>query len=523
MVQQNLKAAIYTRVSTQEQKRVGFSLEGQKEALTAFALQKGYEVYDYYSDSDSGKDFNRPDIQRLFIDMRNKKFDVIIVWKVDRISRKNSDVLRLIDEELKPRNMKLLVATCDIDSSTSNGYMFISLLGTFAEYERTLIIERVAAGMEKKSQLGQWNGGALLGYNVVDKKLVVNEEESIIVKRIFELRAQGKGYKAIAQDLNSRGYRTKKNHSFGINAVKTILENETYIGHVRWGRHRNWNALRRKGKQADCHVEKGIHDPIIDMNTWNAVQQTAVLNRDSAVNEKNIKTDFLLSGILKCPQCGGGTVMSKTKKRNGNGYYYYYMCQNFHTKGKNICCSNLINKDWIEKTILSIIKNLVGKKAAVEDLVEEINQNYLEENAEEILQYEKNKKRLTELNKELDDLDYEKRRTEITPESFGRLAAKVERDKKIIEHQIIDFERNNAMQKGAISTEKVSELLKAFDQVFEQADMPSKKLLIRSLIKSIEVNSDRKSLKRIVLWHTEDSTIFSDIVLPQEPMRRTVS
>ena len=83
--------------------------------------------------------------------------------------KKNSDVLRLIDEELKPRNMKLLVATCDIDSSTSNGYMFISLLGTFAEYERTLIIERVAAGMEKKSQLGQWNGGALLGYNVVDK------------------------------------------------------------------------------------------------------------------------------------------------------------------------------------------------------------------------------------------------------------------------------------------------------------------------------------------------------------------
>ena len=81
------------------------------------------------------------------------------------------------------------------------------------------------------------------------------------------------------------------------------------------------------------------------------------------------------------------------------------------------------------KNYFKYYQKFSGKKAAVEDLVEEINQNYLEENAEEILQYEKNKKRLTELNKELDDLDYEKRRTEITPESFGRLAAKVERDK----------------------------------------------------------------------------------------------
>ena len=318
MEQKTLKAAIYTRVSTEEQKRGGFSLDGQKEAVTVYAHNKGYEVYDYYSDSNSGKNFDRPDIQRLFIDMRNGKFDAIIVWKVDRISRKNSDVLRLIDEELKPRDMKLLISTCDIDSSTPNGYMFISLLGTFAEYERALIIERVSAGMEKKSKLGQWNGGALLGYDVVDKKLVINESESLIVKRIFDLRAQGKGYKAIARDLNSRGYRTKKDNSFGINAVKTILENETYIGNVRWGKHRNWSTLRRKGKEADSNVEIGIHDPIIDMFTWDLVQQTAVLNYDAAINEKNIKTDFLLSGILKCPECGGGTVMSKTKKRGGN-------------------------------------------------------------------------------------------------------------------------------------------------------------------------------------------------------------
>lgn len=455
--------------------------------------------------------------------MRNNKFDAIIVWKVDRISRKNSDVLRLIDEQLKPRNMKLLVSTCDIDSSTSNGYMFISLLGTFAEYERTLIIERVAAGMEKKSKLGEWNGGTLLGYDIIDKKLVVNEDESIIVQRIFELRAQGKGYKAIARDLNTLGYRTKKNNSFSINAIKTILENETYICHVRWGRHRNWNALRRKGRQADCNVETGIHEPIIDMDTWNAVQQTAILNRDSAVNEKNIKTDFLLSGILKCPQCGGGTVMSKTKKRDGTGYYYYYTCQNFHSKGSDVCRSNLIKKDWIEKAILNVVKTLVVQKSILEDIVEEVNQNYIEENEEIILQYERNKKRLVELKKTKEKFKSDYKAGEMSAKAYGEIFEETEIDIAYIEEQIKEFERKSSLKEEVLSVEKMSELLNAFDQVFDSADVASKKLLIRSLVKSIEVNSNRKSLKRIVFWNSEDSTIFSNIALPQEQQRRTVS
>lgn len=523
MKQKVLKAAIYTRVSTEEQKRIGFSLQGQKDALTAYAKQKGYEIYDYYTDSNSGKNFNRPDVQRLFIDMRNRKFDAIIVWKVDRISRKNSDVLRLIDEELKPRDMKLLVSTCDIDSSTANGYMFISLLGTFAEYERTLIIERVAAGMEKKSKLGEWNGGTLLGYNVVDKKLIINEEESLIIRRIFELRAQGKGYKAIASDLNTRGYRTKKGNSFSFNAVKTILENETYIGHVRWGRYKNWAELRRKGKDANCNVEQGIHEAIIELATWEKVQKVATLNREASVNQKNIKTDFLLSGILKCPKCGGGTVMSKRPKRNGEGYYYYYMCQNFHTKGSKVCNSNLINKDWIEKSIQDIVKKLVVKRNIIEELVEEVNQNYFEENEEEIIQYEQNKKRLVELEKELNKLDFDYRLGDITAQSYGRLTQKNESDIATLQEQVVEFERKKSVQKETISADKVSELLEAFEYVFDGADMSAKKLLIRSLIKSIEVNSDRKSLKRIVFWNSEDSTIFSEIVLPKEQQRRTVS
>ena len=343
MVKNNvLRVVIYARVSTREQQRTGFSLEGQEEELRDYAERKGYEVVDVYIDGGySGKDFERPEIQRLFRDMENHKFDAVLVWKVDRISRKNRDVLMLIDNDLHPRNMKLLVSTCDIDSSTSNGHMFISLLGAFAEYERALIIDRVSSGMKKRAKSGKWNGGVILGYDNIDKRLVINSEESAIVKQIFELRARGLGYKSITNILNKEGKKPKKNNVFSITAIKTILENSTYIGELKWGTHRDWNEKRRSGKTTPISAE-GSHEAIIDEALWNRVQEVSRENRNASTNKKNIKSDFILSGILRCPSCGAGTVMSKSKKRDGSGYHFYYMCQNYHTKGIEVCRSNLI-------------------------------------------------------------------------------------------------------------------------------------------------------------------------------------
>ncbi|MDR9507715.1 recombinase family protein, partial [Brevibacillus agri] len=150
-------AAIYTRVSTEEQRNEGCSLEAQQEELISYAQRKGYTVFDVYSDGGySGKDYNRPEIQRLFRDMTSNKFEAIIVWRLDRLSRSNKDILTLIDDELTPRCIKLLVSTCDIDSSTIEGKMFISLQGTFAEYERNVIINRVKAGMKKRASNGEF-------------------------------------------------------------------------------------------------------------------------------------------------------------------------------------------------------------------------------------------------------------------------------------------------------------------------------------------------------------------------------
>ncbi|UFJ40396.1 recombinase family protein [Brevibacillus humidisoli] len=162
------KAALYLRVSTEEQKKEGFSLGAQEDILKGYCVSKGYEVFEVYNDGGySGKDFNRPDMQRLLRDSRDQKFDIVLAIAVDRISRSNLDVLTFVDRELHPRGQKLVISTCDIDSSTETGKMFISLLGTFAEYERRLIVGRVKKGMEKRANEGLTNGGRILGYDSV--------------------------------------------------------------------------------------------------------------------------------------------------------------------------------------------------------------------------------------------------------------------------------------------------------------------------------------------------------------------
>lgn len=122
VVNSKLKAALYLRVSTEEQRKEGFSLGAQKEILEAYCVSKGFEVYDYYDDGGySGKDFNRPRMQQLLRDLREDKFDIVLAVAVDRISRNNLDVLTFVDRELHPRGKKLLISTCDIDSQQRQG------------------------------------------------------------------------------------------------------------------------------------------------------------------------------------------------------------------------------------------------------------------------------------------------------------------------------------------------------------------------------------------------------------------
>ncbi|WP_017725849.1 recombinase family protein [Halalkalibacterium ligniniphilum] len=459
-------------------------------------------------------------------------FEVIAVWKVDRLSRDNEDVLKLINNYLKPNDIKLLVSTCDIDSSTSNGYMFISLLSTFAQYERTQIIERVNSGMEKRHLLGKWNGGIILGYDCIDRRLIINVEEKVIVQEIFELRAEGKGYKAIVNHINTKGYKSKKGNLFSINSVKTILENPTYIGLVRWGKHRQWAEKRRSGKQEKVELIKGEHEPIISDVLWDRVQ---TVNHNMSNNEykSNFEGEFLLSGILKCPQCGKGMVMLKRKKDNGKGYYLYYQCQNFHQRGVTACKSNLVIKELIERKVLDKVKNLFESPKIVEEICNNIDSEKTEEvNAYRselaLLKKEHNEKLreevifATKVRKAMRENDEE------SEKGYASTLSLIVSEKEELEKRINDYEifiKNNSTS-FKIGKELILEALTNFHNTFELVDKVTKKQLISSLIKRIELESDRKTIKSLVLWFEEEDNLsppptssFLDIPLPESELR----
>lgn len=512
-------AAIYTRVSTEEQRNEGCSLEAQQEELISYAQRKGYTIYDVYSDGGySGKDYNRPEIQRLFRDMTANKFEAIIVWRLDRLSRSNKDILTLIDDELTPRGIKLLVSTCDIDSSTIEGKMFISLQGTFAEYERNVIINRVKAGMKKKASNGEFNGGIMLGYDVVDKKLVPNEAEAKIVREIFELRAEGHGYKTITNIMNSSGHKTKKGNNFSTIAIKTILNNKEYAGLNTWGKKEDWNIKRRKGKVDVMPERKGSHQPIISMELWEKVQAVNKANAEVFTPIKSYSGNFFLSGVLKCPVCGAGMVMSKNKKRGNKGFYRYYMCQAYHQKGKVACSSNLVVADWIEQEVLNVLKELIADMDLVEDILDKIDEGYkrdktpLEANLNEL------NLRKAEHEKKINSLDEKYLAGELEVANFNRLSSKLQSEIDEMTEMIEEVEREltKLQSRVDINANLVVEILANFNKLFDLADEQEKKELIRSIIKEIHVSKDRKELKQISLW------IGEDICLPAKKERGTV-
>lgn len=513
------RVAIYCRVSTEEQAN-GFSLESQEAILVEYAEKKGFEIYDIYIDDGySGKDFNRPEIQRLLRDGRQDKFDVVLAWKVDRISRSNRDVLTMIDLELRPRNMKLLISTCDIDSSTTIGYMFISLLGTFAEYERTVIIERVEMGMSKRAADGNWCGGKILGYNTVDGCLEVHPEEKRTVTQIFEMRASGLGYKAIASRLNELGHTTKNNKVFQINTIKTILSNPTYIGKIRWGQHRQWEKKRRKGKSNSPIIVDGKHEAIISQELWEKAIEVGKLQSNKAVASSNYKGQFLLSGILRCPQCGSGTVMTKRKMRNGDGHHLYYMCQAYHSKGLTACRTNLVDKQLIEEQVLKVIHGVLNNQALVEQILNKAKSERSYDTSELNFQLSVQEKELERLNIRKSETNQSFISGDIEATAYNEitmaLVQKIEDTERTIHNLNVEIEKKSS--KYNITETMITDALQNFETAFERAGNEEKKQLIKALIKKIEVEPDRKRLKSIVFWFSEDDA------LPLNDTRRAVS
>src|SRR4051812_18898196 len=228
------RIAIYLRRSTDEDNQP-YSLEAQETKLRAFVeSQPGdWQIVMVYSDDASGATTDREELQKMLRAARAGLFDTVLVYRVDRFSRRLRDLVGLLDD-LADAGVAFRSATEPFDTSTPVGRMLVQMLGVFAEFEREVIIDRVIAGMERKAAKGLWTGGTPpIGYAVAKKahNYVILEAEATTVRRIFDLYPTDRlGTRAIASVLNDGGLRTKRGKPWSQRSVETVIINRHYLG-----------------------------------------------------------------------------------------------------------------------------------------------------------------------------------------------------------------------------------------------------------------------------------------------------
>jgi len=257
-----MRVAGYTRVSTQEQAVKGLGLEVQRDKIHAYCYSLDWELIQVYEDAGvSGATMERPALAQMLRDAKTGAFDLILTYKIDRISRSLKNLLILVEDTLAPIGIGLKSVTEGfIDTSSPEGMAMFQVLGTFSELERKQITRKLGDARDKKHTGGGYAGGHLpYGYNTLNGKLIILSEEAAVVKEIFAIRKGGGSLRAIAKALNDRHITTKRDSKWTAEAVRYVLANELYTGRISYN-----------GKST-----RGDHDAIISRRLFNMVQSVS--------------------------------------------------------------------------------------------------------------------------------------------------------------------------------------------------------------------------------------------------------
>lgn len=500
-----LVIAIYSRVSTIEQAEEGYSIAEQERLLIEYAEKNNLEVYKCYSDRGiSGKNIEaRPALKELLKDAEEKKFDMVITWKINRLSRKLSDVLKIVDL-FERNNITFKSYSEPFETNTPAGKMQFQMMALVGEFERGTIAQNVKMGMCARAREGKWNGGVVLGYDTIpvegaehkkrkETKLIVNDNEARVVRLIFDMYLDGKGYKAITNQLNKQGCKTKKGNDFSVGSIKDILMNPIYIGKIRYNLRQDWSEKRRRNINPNPIIVDGIHEAIIDEQTWNKVQ--ALMETKKGKPSRIYDGEFPLTGILRCPVCGAGMVIMRSGKRRKDGSQrQYYACGAWKNKGTAVCRSNGINVEKANKYVYGKLADLLSNERMVKAIVTNINR-------ERRNMIEPSKKELTRIDKELAKLDVKKQKTFelyeedlISKDEFlqrrEELNSKIE---KLMEEKQPLIVAVSDEGKEQIPYEFIKEVLQNFSKLISSCDDRQKqKTLLHMIISEITINQQRE-------------------------------
>lgn len=508
------KCYIYTRVSTAAQTE-GYSLEAQTERLRKYADYKEMEVVREYCDAGkSGKSITgRPEFQRMLQDVSEERDGVafILVFKLSRFGRNAADVLNSL-QFIQDYGVNLVCVEDGIDSSKDSGKLTITVLSAVAEIERENILVQTMEGRKQKAREGKWNGGqAPFGYDLDSKNstLVVNEEEAEIVRIIYDKFVHtDMGADAICNYLNQRGYTKKKVRGHELNyfargLIMKILDNPVYIGKIAYGKNvtekvKGTRDEYRRVKTDDYLLADGLHEAIVDEETWEAAREKRKRTGVRFVKTHSLEHEHILTGLIRCPLCGGG--MSGTVQRRQNkktGEYkdtFYYRCHHRKKVDGKICdYKPMLNQKMFNAEVEEFIRYMVAgdefRKFVQEKLEEKVDVSALETEREQLQkqlkQVQGSKLKLIQMLDRLDtgDKHYTRKYQDMQDNLYDKVA-EFEKAMKDIDAKI------GASYGKEITGKKLYEFLLDFDILYDKMTDMEKKEFMNTFIEKIELKNE---------------------------------
>jgi site-specific DNA recombinase len=341
-----LRCAVYTRKSSEEGLEQEFnSLDAQREACEAYIASQKPEgwvlVPDHYDDGGiSGATLERPSLKRLLADIEERRVDVVVVYKIDRLSRALMDFSKLV-EVFDRNNVTFVSVTQSFNTTTSMGRLTLNILLSFAQFEREVIGERIRDKFAASRKKGMWMGGFVpLGYDVKDRKLVVNEAEAETVRKIFERFTRSGSVTDLVRALRTEGVRGKRGRLIDKGYVYQLFRNRVYIGEA---------------------VHKGVsypgeHDAIISKVLWDKVYAVLSKSPRRRAAGSRAQSPALLKGLIFGPT---GCSMTPTHTRKGGRLYRYYVATDVLKHDAKMCTVRRVPAAEIEGAVVDQVRGLL--------------------------------------------------------------------------------------------------------------------------------------------------------------------
>ncbi|NFE93684.1 recombinase family protein [Clostridium botulinum] len=518
-----MKIAIYSRKSIFTGK--GESIENQielcKEYCTLHYKDENIEYTIYEDEGFSGKNLNRPKFKELINEIKKNKYDVLICYRLDRISRNVADFSSTL-ELLQKYNTNFVSIKEQFDTSTPMGRAMIYIASVFAQLERETIAERVRDNMLQLAKMGKWSGGQLpLGFKsekityINDEmkeksyvKLVPIDEELKTIKFIYNNYLLKGSILNVVKELNELGYKTKTGTNFELTGVKRILKSSLYVksneltheylkskDYNVYGK-ANGNGYLTYNKKTDINniiIAVAAHKGIISAIDWITAQKKLDINREKAKIISNRsgtgKNDSLFSGLLKCGKCGANMVIKYNSKNKNGENYIYYVCSNKHRKfNENKCYFPNFRTDIVDEKIINQLKiynrNIIIKiyNDKLDDLTENSNKEIINELKKQI---NDKKTQINNIVMELSLASEESVKT-ILRDNMNSVAKEIEKlNLKINNTNLIETDIN----KTILEIKHLIKSFKDFDEMFDSTnDIDIKRNLLKNIIQEIKID-----------------------------------